>query len=380
MNIKFALDVTWVRHKIVGGTESFTHNLLQGFMETKDIFSMYLIAALDNEQYFRKYEEDDRIHLIIAPVNSASVPKRIIWQNLYLSHFLKRNGIGLCLEPVYAKPFFNVRGINFITVIHDLEALHFPENHSWMTNVWLRLSWINTVRTSEQIVCISNFVRQDILDTYKISGDNLTTIYDPITIDVSDKCDFARMKMQYGINPGEYYYTVSKLNPHKNLVTLVKVFGEIKKKNIHDIPCKLVISGVNGGMEEELRQVAKSYSLTDELVLTGFVENNVRNCLYSNCKAFLFPSVFEGFGMPLVEAISSGVPVVTTNMVCIPEITQNAASYVENPYSIDEWIEKIKSAHVSEVRFDDGIYKPDYIARQYLVLLEKCKTKRQGRR
>lgn len=57
MNIKFALDVTWVRHKIVGGTESFTHNLLQGFMETKDTFSLYIIAALDNEQYFRKYEE-----------------------------------------------------------------------------------------------------------------------------------------------------------------------------------------------------------------------------------------------------------------------------------------------------------------------------------
>ena len=84
MNIKFALDVTWVRHKIVGGTESFTHNLLQGFMETKDTFSLYIIAALDNEQYFRKYEEDERIHLIIAPVNSGSVPKRIIWQNLCL--------------------------------------------------------------------------------------------------------------------------------------------------------------------------------------------------------------------------------------------------------------------------------------------------------
>ena len=84
--------------------------------------------------------------------------------------------------------------------------------------------------------------------------------------------------------------------------------------------------------------------------------------------------------MPLVEAISSGVPVITTNMVCIPEITQNAASYVEDPYSVDEWIGKIKRAYISEVKFDEGIYKPDYIAHQYLVVLEKCKTKRRGRR
>lgn len=373
MDLKFAVDVTWVRHKIVGGTESFTHNLLEGFTQIKEPYSMYIIASLDNEQFFRQYEKDKRIHLIVAPIRSASVAKRILWQNFHLGHLLRKNKIKICLEPVYAKPFLGVHSIQFVTVIHDLEALHYPENHSWISNLWLRLSWKNTIHTSQQIVCISNFVRQDILDTYQIIGSNLTTIYDPITIDVSEKAEFAEIESRYGIEPRKYYYTVSKLNPHKNLATLVKVFGEIKKRNIYDIPCKLVISGVNGGMKEELQKIAKDYSITDEFILTGFVEDNVRNCLYSNCKAFLFPSIFEGFGMPLVEAICSGVPVVTTNRVCIPEITQNTASYVEDPYSVDEWIEKIRNARISKKKFNRDVYDPKHIARQYLYLLNKCR-------
>lgn len=374
MPIKFAIDVTWVRHKIVGGTESFTHNLLQGFMETNQDYLMYIIVATDNVQYFKKYETDSRIKLIEAPVKSASVSKRIIWQNISLSGLLKKNGIDICLEPVYAKPILNIYRIKYTTVIHDLEALHYPENHSFITNLWLRINWKNTVRTSNQIICISNFVRQDILNTYNANGSNVTTIYDPITIDVSEKCDFQVIEEKYGLKKKLYYYTVSKLNPHKNLITLVKVFGEIKRQQRDDIPCKLVISGVNGGMENELKKVAAEYNLTDELILTGFVENDIRNCLYRYCKAFLFPSIFEGFGMPPVEAISSGVPVVTTNMVCIPEITQNKANYVEDPYSVSEWIEKIKGAKVSDSKFDASRYYPVNIANQYLTILDKCKN------
>lgn len=368
--LNFAIDVTWVRHKIVGGTESFVNNLISGFIDTDERFTMNIIASRDNANLFERYVFDSRIKLLIAPVNSASVYERIIWQNFSMSKFLLKHNILLCLEPVYCKPILASNKIKFVTVIHDLEALHFPEYHSFFANLWLRIGWRSAARTSNHIIAISEYVRQDIIKTYHVCDEKITTIFDPIIVDVSEQCEFSKVEEKYNIQKEKYYYTVSKLNPHKNLSTLVKVFGEIKKRNIVDIPCKLLISGVNGGMETKLWDIAKEYGLSDELVLTGFVENDVRNCLYANAKAFLFPSVFEGFGMPPIEAICTGVPVITTREACIPEITQNLANYVNNPYDLEEWIERIQHVKENVQGFNMNVYNPQAIAKQYLEILK----------
>lgn len=368
--IRFALDLTWVRHKIVGGTESFVNNLIQGFVDTDKDYEMALITARDNAYLFDGYTHDSRIKSITAPIESKSVARRIVWQNLHLSSFLLNNGLSLCVEPVYAKPILGSRKIKWITVIHDLEALHFPENHSWMTNLWLRLSWLNSAKTSHHVICISDFVKNDIIVRYGLPGSRITTVYDPIQIDIENRCQFSDVSEKYGIRDKDYYYTVSKLNPHKNLTTLVKVFGEIKKRGINDLPCKLLISGVNGGMIDELQKVAGQYGLKDELVLTGFVDNEVRNCLYAHAKTFLFPSIFEGFGMPPIEAICCNTPVLTTRCACIPEITQHIANYVDNPYSVDDWIIAMRDIKNNNERFDMQMYLPANIANEYLRIIK----------
>lgn len=369
--LKFAIDLTWVRHKIVGGTESFVHNLLKGFGDSTKQFEMVMVTAEDNTKYFKKYLQDARISLLVAPVQASSVFNRIIWQNLKLSKFLKINGINLCLEPVYCRPILAKKCVKFVTVIHDLEALHFPQNHNWVTNIWLRIAWHSAIKSSNYIIAISEFVREDIINTYHISKEKITTIYDPIVLDVNEKCDFQTLKEKYGIDEKQYYYTVSKLNKHKNLSTLVRVFGEIKKRNIKTLPCKLVISGVNGGMEDELWRIAKDYNIEEEIVLTGFVENQERNTLYANARTFLFPSIFEGFGMPPIEAIALGVPVVTTREACIPEVTQNIANYVCNPYDVEEWINVMENVENKCNKFHQELYCPMVIANQYLEVLNE---------
>lgn len=154
----------------------------------------------------------------------------------------------------------------------------------------------------------------------------------------------------------------------------MKVFGEINKRAISTIPQKLLISGVNGGMQDELKSIALEYGIQDQLVLTGFVDDSERNCLYKNAKAFLFPSVFEGFGMPPIEALSMGTTVITTREACIPEITQGKANYVQNAYSIEEWIAALLSQNDGTKNgFDETVYKPSYIAEQYISILEKMR-------
>lgn len=170
--IQFALDLTWVRHKIVGGTESFVNNLIKGFLDTKREFKMYLLCASDNKELFVEYGNDPRVQLVKTSAISSSVWKRLLWQNICMGSKIRELGVSLCLEPVYAKPILPTRKVTFLTVIHDLEALHYPENHSKLLNMWLRFSWWNSARTSEQVVCISDFVRKDILSRYHITEKN----------------------------------------------------------------------------------------------------------------------------------------------------------------------------------------------------------------
>lgn len=105
-------------------------------------------------------------------------------------------------------------------------------------------------------------------------------------------------------------YTISSLYPHKNLATLIKAVANLKEN--YGSMMKLVISGVGGGQEDELNRIINKSQLEGIVVKTGFVSNEEKACLLMNCSLFCFPSIFEGFGMPPVEAILCGIPVLTT--------------------------------------------------------------------
>ena len=107
------------------------------------------------------------------------------------------------------------------------------------------------------------------------------------------------------------------------------------------------------------------------MILTGFIENSIRNMLYKNCYAFLFPSIFEGFGMPPIEAMLLGATVVTTRCTSIPEVTQNRANYVDNPFDEREWIDRIKTAENRDSEMDFKAYDEKKLAETYLNFLEE---------
>ena len=107
-----------------------------------------------------------------------------------------------------------------------------------------------------------------------------------------------------------------------------------------------------------------------------YISNEERNTLYQNCHTFLFPSVFEGFGMPTVEAMYFGARVVTTQCACIPEVTQGKAVYVQDPYDAEEWIRKIEMKTKQEEP-DFGRYAPEHIARLYLEALKEDEWKKR---
>lgn len=368
--MEIAIDLLWLRPRQVGGTEFYIRNLLDGFLKLDRNFRFVLMVSEDNAETFEKYEKDSRFRLLRTKVRSANIAGRILWQYFFQNRLLRKNELRRCFIPVYCRPLFN-GGITYINVIHDLQAYHYPRYHPFHEIAYSRLSWWLDSRLSRKIIAISGWVKEDILRKYKIPENKIQVIYNPILIHPDELEEPEILQRKFGVKEKGYFYTVSQMIPHKNLATLIRMM-EFIKKNQEKLPQKLLISGVNGNAAEELRKTIREKNLEENVVLTGFVENQERNVLYKNCFAFLFPSIFEGFGMPPIEAMLLGATVITTKCASIPEITQNKANYVEDPFDEREWVKAIRNAVNRDDEVDFFRYDQKRLAEDYLDFLEEA--------
>lgn len=379
--LTFAVDLLWVRPGKVGGTESMIRNLLAGMQKLPDDFLAVLIVSRDNADTFASYpEKDSRFLLITADVRSENIGKRIIWQNLYLNRLLRKNGLEYCFSPVYDRPLLN-GGIKYVSTIHDIQAYHYPQYHPAYEVYYSKLIWMADRINSVYTICISQYVMDDLEKMYHFRKDKMQVIYNPVSITLlppeEDERIFSDIKNQWNIADRDYYYTVGQLIPHKNIETLLKVMAKIhdgKKKEDGKrlLSKKLLISGIKGNAADEIDIMIGQLHLEENVILTGFVSDEERNSLYTHAKAFLFPSVFEGFGIPPIEAMMCGTPVITTRCTCIPEVTQELADYVEDPYDEDEWIHVMQNFSNRSSELDTSCYQDDVIAGQYLSALKKA--------
>ena len=371
---KIAIDLTWVRHNKVGGTESCVRNLLDGFSLIKfPHYSFVLLLTKDNKESFEQYRSSSCFELYVCDINSANQRKRVIWQNFHLSGLLYRLGIKICLEPVYGKPFIGSKKIKYITTIHDLQAKHYPQYFSKGRVTWMMLSWRNAVRTSEKVIAISNFVKEDIIKTFNISDEKVQVIYDAVSIQ-TDNCADEECLNKYGLIKNEYYYTVSSLFLHKNLKTAILAMGELKKRE-SDAFKPFVISGIGGRKKDELDRIIAENDLANDIIFTSFVDDAERNLLYKNCRAFIFTSIFEGFGMPPIEAMAMGVPVVSSDKTSLREVTGGLCNYIEDPFNPKEWADimetDLRPARETDVEALLNRYDKAAIAREYIELFNQ---------
>ena len=333
--MRIGIDLLWVRPGKCGGTESFIRNLLEGFLEYDKENEYILLTAKNNARSFRKYTKKPMMKLKICNVTSSNRMNRVLWENIHLDGIAASCGVDVLFIPMYNKPLKHGSGIPYVNVIHDIQVMHYPENFSWVRRTFQRYAYWNTCRTTDRLITISDFCKKDLIRHFPFVKNKIEMIYIPI-ITKESQLNFHIIEKKYPIQKGRYYYCVSSMTPHKNLSTILKIMTREKEM-------KLVISGV-GGREEQVKKIIRELQIEERIVLTGYVSDEERDCLYENCSLFLFPSVFEGFGMPPIEAMRKGKRVVMTRKTCLEEVTQKRAVYVENPYSVEEWRKKIAFA------------------------------------
>lgn len=364
-----AVDLLWLRPGKVGGTEFYIRNLLDGFMQLERQFQLTLVVSKDNCATFEHYTKDTRITLLEADVVSANIAGRILWQFFCQNRFLRKHKLYQCFIPVYCRPFFN-GGITYINTIHDLQAAHYPEYHPFHEIAYSKLCWWIDTRFSRKIIATTNYVKLDLIERYKIRADKIEVLNIPAMVDLDETESFENVSSKFNIYDGGYYYTVAQMIPHKNLETLLRVMVELRKRK-SGLPLRLLVSGISGNATESVKSLIVENQLEDIVTLTGFISNEERNTLYRHCRAFLFPSIFEGFGMPPVEAMAFGATVITTDRTSIPEVTQGKANYVSDPFDADAWIRVMESPVKRNDEFDFSLYDRAYLAEKYMDFLQK---------
>lgn len=221
-----------------------------------------------------------------------------------------------------------------IMTIHDLIPLYYKEvaRHQY---IYYKYFMPLLIKKANKIICISNNTKEDLIRFYNIDENKIKMIYNGYDKDFFNEDDIDEgILKKYDIDY-PYMVMVGASYPHKNLESAIKAFKELKDKN----GCKLIIISKNSGYVEKLRELTKELNLDKVVIFLGYVADNDLKTLYNKSKAFVYPSLYEGFGLPILEAVACNTLVLCSNNSSLPEVAGEGAIMFDA-----ENLEEIKKA------------------------------------
>lgn len=270
------------------------------------------------------------------------VEGRTLWTLVALSKklFFDKDNLDVFFSPTHYLPFY--AGKPSIISILDISYLHFPGLFKKRDLYQLKLWGGYSIKKAKKIITISKSSKNDIIKAYNVSEAKIEVVYPGIKVisNIKDKIlNMSDFKKKFGIND-EYILFVGTLQPRKNIENLIEAFSMIKNKNLN-----LVIVGKKGWMYEDILNAPKKYEVSDRVKFLDNVNDEDLPGFYKNAVCFVLPSLYEGFGLPILEAMQYGCPVLTSNISSLPEAGGDAAIYFDpqNSEDIAEKIDKVTS-------------------------------------
>jgi glycosyltransferase involved in cell wall biosynthesis len=296
------------------GTENYSLNLIRHLL------------ALQNEHCYRLYfNRPPTCDLRLAICNLRIMPFPRLWTHLRLSWEMARRPPDLLFVPAHVLPIVHPR--RSVVTVHDLGYLYYPEAHRLLDRLYLDLSTRYNARAATHLIADSSATQRDLIERYGTKPDKITVIYpgyDKATFQpVRDEEAIEAVKAKYDI-AGDYILFVGTLQPRKNLTRLIEAYWKLEAGS-----WKLVIAGKKGWLYEEIFQQVERLGLAGRVVFTDYVPEGDLPTLLSGARLFVFPSLYEGFGLPVLEAMACGTPVVCSNTSSLPEVAGDAAVLVD---------------------------------------------------
>ena len=225
-----------------------------------------------------------------------------------------------------------------LVYVHDMTYLRYPDTMGKKNMRFITESTKYSIKHAERILTNSEFSKREISELTGMKLDKIDVIYPSLSFgmkkeQINDGTIPSRLIEEFGINNDvRYILFVSSIEPRKNIKRLLLAFDQLKREK--QIVHKLILAGGKGWNNEEIFTTAYRLSCRKDIIFTGFVSSEEKEALYRNAEIFVYPSIYEGFGMPPLEAMSIGCPVITSNAASLPEACGDAAEFVD-PYSVD---------------------------------------------
>lgn len=327
-----------------GGIGRYTQELIKNLEAIDSKNDYYIFMAVDN---FKDYQPTNpKFHKV-----SANFKVYGIFEQLLYPFLLYKYQLDLVHFPHFNAPLMYRK--KFIVTIHDLIISHYPSTRATTLNPILyktKLSAYNLLvakvaKNSARILTVSNYTKNDIARFLKVNAEKIVVVYNGVDVSINGS-DCVNVMAELGIT-GKYLLYIGSAYPHKNLERLINAFGEVKK----DYPqLQLVLGGKNNFFYERLKQmINESENLSAvkaSMVFTDYLTDQKLACLYKNAELYVFPSLIEGFGLPALEAQVHGLPVISSQAACLPEILGDSAIYFD-PENTAQMAEKISLALAS---------------------------------
>ena len=319
--MKIAIDASRSIRPQRTGTENYSLHLTRALLQRA-------AAETAIERRFTLYFNQPPapgLFLASPEVEARNIPFPRLWTHLRLAAALRRDRPDVLFVPAHVLPF-TYRGPSVVT-IHDLGYVYYPEAHPRRQLSYLRWATRHNARYASHLFADSAATKADIVRHLGVPHERITVVplgVDPTLGPVTDGTQLADMRSRYGI-PSDYLLFVGTLHPRKNLARLISAYARLWEDG--SVRAALVLAGGIGWLPDTI--MATIERTNAPLVLTGYVRDEDMAALSSGAQALGFPSLYEGFGLPVLEAMACGTPVIASNTSSLPEVVGDAGILVD---------------------------------------------------
>jgi glycosyltransferase involved in cell wall biosynthesis len=299
------------------GISSYIYNLLHHLPATAPEMEYTVFL---NEG---RYQAPPGLRLKVSRLPTNHPPVRILWEQALLPWIARSEGLDLYHSTAFVGPVAS--NCPFVTTVHDLSFLYYPDRFRSLRRRYLQVFARISVRRARRVIAVSESTKRDLVSVYDISPAKIDVVHNgvdasfrPLPAD-----QVAAFRQQKGL-PDRFVLFVGTLEPRKNVVRLVEAYARLPKGRP-----PLVLVGGKGWFYDEIFRRVEAMELTDEVHFSGFVPAEDLPLWYNAADLFVYPSIYEGFGLPALEAMACGTAVITSTASSLPEVVGKAGKLVD---------------------------------------------------
>lgn len=313
-----------------GGVSRYIRYLLTGLAEQPG--ADHYTVFVNGPEIVERLPAHPQITYIAAPWPEDKPAARVAWEQLVLPSLVRQKHIDVLHSPVNVLPERFPADCAAVVTLHDLAFLRFPQVLTRVKRLYHKTFTIRSLKRATMLITVSESTKQDAHELVGIPLERMQTVYtciDPRFSVTYSPEEIQRFRTQQGLSQGFILY-LSTLEPRKNIIALIEAYAQLKQQ--HAIQEKLVLAGGKGWLYDAIFAKVQELGIEKEVIFPGFVADTEQALWYHAASVFAYPSLYEGFGIPVAEALACGTPVVTSNISSLPEAGANIALCID-PHS-----------------------------------------------